>query len=74
MLSKSASRAFLLVGTLGFSLIFLLLTLHTIRRVPEQTNANNVTPQAIAGEHLWDSHDCMGCHTILGEVAYTLRS
>ena len=70
MLSKSAARAFFLIGTLGFSLIFLFLTLDTIRRVPEQTNAVNLTPQAIAGKHLWDRHNCMGCHTILGEGAY----
>ena len=70
MLSKSAARAFFLIGTIGFSLIFLLLTLDTIRRVPEQTNADNLTPQAIAGKHLWDKNNCMGCHTILGESAY----
>jgi nitric oxide reductase subunit C len=44
MLSKSAARAFFLIGTVGFSVIFLLLTLDTIRRVPEQTNAANLTP------------------------------
>ena len=70
MLSKSAARAFFLIGTVGFSVIFLLLTLDTIRRVPEQTNADNLTPQAIAGKHLWDKNNCMGCHTILGEGAY----
>jgi len=36
----------------------------------EQTNAANLTPQAIAGKHLWDKNNCMGCHTILGEGAY----
>ena len=70
MLSKSAARAFFLIGTIGFSVIFLLLTFDTIRRVPEQTNADNLTPQAIAGKHLWDRNNCMGCHTILGEGAY----
>ena len=70
MLSKSAARAFFLIGTIGFSLIFLFLTLDTIRRVPEQTNEANLTPQAIAGKHLWDKNNCMGCHTILGEGAY----
>ena len=44
MLSKSAARAFFLIGTVGFSVIFLLLMLDTIRRVPEQTNAANLTP------------------------------
>ena len=26
--------------------------------------------QAIAGKDLWDSNNCMGCHTIFGEGAY----
>jgi nitric oxide reductase subunit C len=24
----------------------------------------------IAGKHLWESNNCMGCHTIMGEGAY----
>jgi nitric oxide reductase subunit C len=74
LLSKSAARAFFQNGTLGFSLIFLLLTLDTILHVPEQTNADDLTPQAIAGKHLWDRHNRMGRYTILGEGAYTLCS
>jgi hypothetical protein len=42
--------------------------------VPEQTNADDLTPQAIAGKHLWDRHNRMGRYTILGEGAYTLCS
>ena len=70
MLSKSAARAFFLIGTIGFSVIFLALTLDTIRRVPEQTHADNLTPQVIEGKRLWEKNNCMGCHTILGEGAY----
>ena len=58
--------AYILIGDLGFSLIFLVVTLDTIPRVPEQTNTDNLTPQAVAGKHLWDPHNHMGCHTILG--------
>lgn len=70
MLSKSAARTFFLIGTIGFSVIFLALTVDTLRRVPEQTNAANLTPQAIQGKHLWETNNCMGCHTLLGEGAY----
>ncbi len=70
MLSKSAARAFFLIGTVGFSVIFLALTVDTISRVPEQTNSDKLTPQAIQGKHLWDVNNCMGCHTLLGEGAY----
>ncbi len=70
MLSKSAARAFFLIGTIGCSVIFLALTVDTLSRVPEQTNSANLTAQAIQGKHLWDASNCMGCHTLLGEGAY----
>ena len=70
MLSKSAARAFFLIGTIGFSVIFLGLTLDTIRRVPAQTKEQNITPQVVQGKHLWEKNNCMGCHTFLGEGAY----
>jgi nitric oxide reductase subunit C len=70
MLSKSAARTFFLIGTVGFSVIFLGLTLDTIRRVPDQTREHNITPQVVQGKHLWEKNNCMGCHTLLGEGAY----
>jgi nitric oxide reductase subunit C len=70
MLSKSAARTFFLIGTVGFSVIFLGLTLDTIRRVPAQTREHNITPQVVQGKHLWEKNNCMGCHTLLGEGAY----
>jgi nitric oxide reductase subunit C len=70
MLSKSAARAFFLIGTVGFSVIFLGLTLDTIRRVPAQTREQNITPQVVQGKRLWEKNNCMGCHTLLGEGAY----
>ena len=43
MLSKSAARTFFLTGTIGFSVVFLGLTLDTIRRVPAQTKEQNLS-------------------------------
>ena len=64
MLSKSAARAFLLLGTLGFSAVFVLLTIDTIRRVPAQTKQQNLTAQVVHGTHLWERNNCLGCHTL----------
>src|SRR4029453_2684065 len=69
MLSKSAARAFFLLGTIGFSAVFLLLTIDTIRRVPAQTKQQNLTEQVVHGKHLWERNNCVGCHTLLGEGA-----
>jgi nitric oxide reductase subunit C len=49
---------------------FLLLTVDTIKRIPNQTKSVNLTAEAIRGKHLFESNNCMGCHTILGEGAY----
>ncbi len=70
MLSKSAARAFFLVGTAVCSLAFVGLTVDTFRRIPEQTRADAITPAVARGKDLWEAKNCMGCHTIFGEGAY----
>lgn len=70
MLSKSQARLFYLVATVGFSGVFLVLTVDTILAVPEQTNQAAMTADVLRGRHIWDENNCMGCHTILGEGAY----
>lgn len=70
MLSKSAAKTFFLVGTFLCTGAFVLLTIDTIRQVPSQTHQENLSESAIRGKHLWESNNCMGCHTILGEGAY----
>lgn len=70
MLSKSAARRFFLVGTAVCAGAFLLLTLDTIKQVPTQTKSQNITEEVRRGKDLWDSNNCMGCHTLFGEGAY----
>jgi nitric oxide reductase subunit C len=70
MLTKSAARAFFLVGTAVCSLAFVGLTVDTFRQIPAQTNADAITPAVERGKVLWEASNCMGCHTIFGEGAY----
>ena len=70
MLSKSQARLFFLGGTVLFSCLFLFLTIDSVRQIPAQTNAQNITPAVLAGKVIWEENNCMGCHTILGEGAY----
>jgi nitric oxide reductase subunit C len=70
MLSKSQAKLFFLATTAGFSCVFLGLTVDTIRQVPARSNADQITPAVVRGKELWESNNCMGCHTILGEGAY----
>jgi nitric oxide reductase subunit C len=70
MLSKSAARAFFLVGTGLCTLAFLVLTVDTFRQIPAITNSSGLSPAVVRGKVLWEENNCMGCHTILGEGAY----
>lgn len=70
MLTKSQAKAFFIVGTAAFSAIFIGLTIDTFQRIPAQTHSENLTPEVIRGKHLFDSKNCMGCHTIMGEGGY----
>ncbi|MCB9060896.1 MAG: cytochrome c [Halobacteriovoraceae bacterium] len=70
MLSKKSARTFFLVGTFLCFGCFILLTMDTLKRIPIQTNEQNLSESAIRGKHLFDQNNCMGCHTILGEGAY----
>ena len=70
MLSKSQARLFFLGGTLFFSVIFIALTVDTLRQVPARSHEDRMTPAVVRGKQIWDRSNCMGCHTILGEGAY----
>lgn len=70
MLSKSQAKWFFLTATVGFSGVFLLLTVDTLRQVPERSNQDLMNEQVVAGKELWEANNCMGCHTLLGEGAY----
>lgn len=71
MLSKSQAKTFFLGGTVVTFAIFLGLSWNTLsKEVPKRTHEENLTPQVVHGKQIWESNNCMGCHTILGEGAY----
>lgn len=70
MLSKSAARAFFIVGTGLCSAVFIGLTVDTFQRIPEQTHADKITDAVVRGKDIWEASNCMGCHTLFGEGAY----
>lgn len=70
MLSKSQARTFFLGGTVLTFLVFIGLTVYSFSPENDQSQSQNITPQVVRGKQLWESNNCMGCHTILGEGAY----
>ncbi len=71
MLSKSQAKTFFLGGTVVTFAVFLGLSWNTLsKEVPKRTHEENLTPLVVRGKEIWESNNCMGCHTILGEGAY----
>ena len=57
-------------GSLFFILVFIGLVFHTETTIPERSKAGDLTESAIRGKHLWETRNCIGCHSLLGEGAY----
>ena len=70
MLSKKQARAFFLGRTLVTFLVFIGLTIFSFSKDQDQSNYGEITEQVVRGKNIWESNNCMGCHTLLGEGAY----
>lgn len=68
--TKSMARNIFYGGTVFFFLLFLALTYDTNQALPKRDNSQNLTPEVIAGKKIWETRNCIGCHTLLGEGAY----
>jgi nitric oxide reductase subunit C len=68
--TKSMARNIFYGGTVFFFLLLLALTFDTNRTLPSRDNSANLTPGVIAGKKIWETRNCIGCHTLLGEGAY----
>ena len=68
--STSTARN-IFMGNGFFFLMFLALTFNTEQQLPQRDQrAQLVNPQVAAGKKLWETNNCIGCHTLLGEGAY----
>lgn len=65
-----AARNVFYGGTAFFVLLFAVLIFDTEQRIPARSNAPELTPAVVRGKHIWETRNCIGCHTLLGEGAY----
>lgn len=68
--TKQTARNIFFGGTVFFTFLFAALIFHSETQIPERSKSDAITEQVIAGKHIWESNNCVGCHTILGEGAY----
>ncbi len=69
-MTRRQTRMFFVAGTTIFASIFLGLTIDSHMKFGELTHADAITPDVIAGKHVWHRKNCINCHTLLGEGAY----
>ncbi|HJW04515.1 MAG TPA: cytochrome c [Azospira sp.] len=68
--TKSMARNIFYGGTVFFFLLFLALTFDTNSTLPKRDNRGAITPAVANGKKIWETRNCIGCHTLLGEGAY----
>ena len=68
--TKQMARNMFYGGSVFFILLFAAIIFDSERRIPERSNAQNITPAVIAGKKIWETRNCVGCHSLLGEGAY----
>ena len=68
--TTSMARNIFYGGTVFFALLFIALTYRNEQVLPSRDNRGKLTPQVIAGKKVWETRNCIGCHTLLGEGAY----
>lgn len=68
--TSATARNIFYGGTAFFALLFAVIVFHTEQRIPQRSNAAEITPAVVRGKHLWETRNCIGCHTLLGEGAY----
>ncbi len=74
--TKSMARNIFYGGSVFFFLLFLALTFDTSTTLPDRDRrelldlATERGQQITQGKEVWETHNCIGCHSLLGEGAY----
>jgi nitric oxide reductase subunit C len=68
--TKQAARNIFYGGTAFFVLLFAAIVLDSEHKIPQRSNAQNITESVVRGKNIWETRNCIGCHTLLGEGAY----
>ena len=69
-ITKSMAKNIYYGGGTFALLIFLALTLDTVKQIPQRSNEVKMTESVVMGKKIWEKNDCVGCHTLIGEGAY----
>jgi nitric oxide reductase subunit C len=65
-----STRVALVTTTIISAIVFLWMTVDSLRQMGTRTHADQLSAQVIEGKRLWQHYDCNDCHTILGIGGY----
>jgi len=68
--TKQAARNIFYGGSVFFVLLFAAIVFDSEGKIPERSHAQNITESVVRGKAIWETRNCIGCHTLLGEGAY----
>ena len=68
--TKQAARNIFYGGAVFFTLLFAGIVFDSESKIPARSNAQNITESVVRGKYIWETRNCIGCHTLLGEGAY----
>ena len=68
--TKQAARNIFYGGAVFFTLLFAGIVFDSESKIPQRSNAQNITDSVVRGKYIWETRNCIGCHTLLGEGAY----
>ena len=68
--TKAMARNIFYGGAAFFFLLFIALTFDTMQTLPKRDHREGITDSVVRGKHIWETRQCIGCHTLLGEGAY----
>jgi len=69
-MTQTTVRNIFVAGTVLFSVVFLILTYDTLKKMPQRTHEEGLTPEVVEGKRTWQKYNCNDCHTILGIGGY----
>jgi nitric oxide reductase subunit C len=69
-LTKTSTRRFFFGGTVLFTVVFIVLTIHTHTTIATRTHADQLTDEVRRSGRVWAKYNCENCHTLLREGAY----
>ncbi len=68
--TKQMARNMFYGGAAFFAFLFAAIVFHSEQQIPQRAHVENITPAVVEGKRIWETRNCIGCHTLLGEGAY----